>query len=122
MNNPNNPYHFIHNNEDTPNQDSKNLALLVWLGSIFFYLLPSLLAYFMIREDKFVQQHAKEALNFIITLTLMYIVSGILMLILIGFILVFVVWIFGIIVMILGIIAAYNGKTFHAPLCLRLIK
>ncbi|MFV9672552.1 MAG: DUF4870 domain-containing protein [Acidimicrobiia bacterium] len=72
-------------------------------------------------EDPFVGYHAREALNFQISLIIYVIGSIILMLVLIGFILIFVVPIFALVVMIIAGIKAANGEFYRYPLTLRFV-
>ncbi len=108
--------------------ESNNLAVLLWLGTLVcifispLMFVPSLIFYFVKKEDYFILEHAKEALNFSITVLLAGLISAILMIVLIGFLLAIVVVIFAVIVCILGAIAASKGEMYRAPLCLRLFK
>lgn len=72
-------------------------------------------------EDPFVEYHAREALNFQISLIIYVIASLLLMFVLIGFILIFVVPIFALVVMIIAGIKAANGEFFQYPLTLRFV-
>ena len=72
-------------------------------------------------EMPFVNDQGKEALNFQITMTLALIVSAILIVIVIGFVLLLVVWLFDIIVTIIAAVKANEGVAFRYPLTLRFI-
>jgi len=72
-------------------------------------------------EDPFVGYHSLEALNFQISLIIYMIASLLLMLVLIGFILIFVVPIFALVVMIIAGIKAANGEFYRYPLTLRFV-
>ena len=73
-------------------------------------------------EDAFVEYHSREALNFQITLIIYFIASVLLMLVLIGFILIFVVGIFAFVVMIVAGVKAAGGEFFRYPLNIRFVK
>lgn len=104
-------------------KDSKNLAILVWVGTIFLSFIPGLIGYLTKKDDDaFVADHSKEALNFSITVFIAYVVSMALMILLIGFLLLWGVLLWHLIQCIRGAIAASNGKPFAAPFTLRLIK
>ncbi len=72
-------------------------------------------------EDPFVGYHAREALNFQISLIIYVIASLLLMLVLIGFILIIVVPIFALVVMIIAGVKAANGEFYRYPLTLRFV-
>jgi len=70
----------------------------------------------------FAAEQAKESLNFQITILLLALLCALLMLVLIGFVL---LWILGVLNMILVIVAAIqvsDGKPYRYPFCLRLVK
>ncbi len=106
----------------SPNQDSKNIALLTWIGTIFFGFIPSLIVYLVRKDDPFVQDHAKEALNWSITEVVIYAVSFVLTFILIGLLGFLVLAILHLVFCIMGAVAAANGNGFRAPFALRLLK
>jgi uncharacterized Tic20 family protein len=73
-------------------------------------------------EDAFVEYHSREALNFQLTLIIYFIASVLLMLVLIGFILIFVVGIFAFVVIIIAGVKAAGGEFYRYPLNIRFIK
>jgi uncharacterized Tic20 family protein len=102
--------------------DPKLLAMLSQLLAIFFGFIPPLVIYLMNGEkDPFVRHHSAESLNFQITLFLAYVVSFVLMLVLIGFVLFFVVWIAGLVFMIQATIAANRGEWYRYPINIRIV-
>jgi uncharacterized Tic20 family protein len=102
--------------------DAKTMAMLAQLLGIFTGFLGPLIIYLINGEkDPFVRHHSAEALNFQITLFIAYIASFVLMLVLIGFITFFVVWIGGIVLMIMATIAANRGEWYRYPINLRLV-
>lgn len=70
-------------------QDSTNIALLNWLGCLFFGFIPPLIIMLVKKDDAYVQTQAKEALNWSITFVVAYIGLWIVAMIL-GFILAFI--------------------------------
>lgn len=103
-------------------QDSKNIALITWVGTIFFGFIPGLIFYLIKKDDPYIQDQAKEALNWSITAIVGYFASLILTLILIGILGFFVVGICHLVFCVMGAIAASDGKTFRVPYAIRLIK
>jgi len=108
--------------EVTVNQESKNMALLIWIGTIFFGFIPGLVFYLIKKDDAYVLNQAKEALNWSITAAIAMVVGGVLTVILIGFLVVFAAWACNLIFSIMGAVACSNGKDFQVPWTLRLIK
>ncbi len=72
-------------------------------------------------EDPFVEEHAREATNFQISIVIYVIISAILIIVLIGFIMFVVVAIFAFVAAIVAAIKAANGEDYHYPLTIRLI-
>jgi uncharacterized Tic20 family protein len=103
-------------------QDSKNLALLIWLGTLFFGFIPSLILYLVKKDDAYVLDQSKEALNWSITAIIGYVAGVILMVVLIGALVMAVVGICHLVFCIMGVIGASSGKNFRVPFALRLIK
>jgi len=101
--------------------NDKNLAVLTHLGGILFSFIPSLIVWLLKKDNAYVSDQAREALNFQITLLIAYVVSYILIFILIGFLLVGIVWLANIILCILAAVAASKGETYRYPFTLRLI-
>ena len=106
----------------TVSQDSKNLALLLWLGTIFFGFIPSLVLYLVKKDDAYLLDQSKEALNWSITAILGVVAGMILAIILIGILVIWVVALCNLIFCIMGVIAVSSGKPFRVPFALRLIQ
>lgn len=115
-------------NDETPtqtdaiSQDSKNIALLVWIGTIFFGFIPGLVVYLVKKDDAYILDQAKEALNWSITALIGYMAGMLLTFILIGLLVIPVVGICHLIFCILGAVATSKGDSFRVPFALRLIK
>ncbi len=103
-------------------QESRNLSLLIWIGTIFFGFLPGLIFYLVKKDNPYVTDQAKEALNLSITVIFVTIAGTILSLILIGFLVIFAAWVGNTVICILGAIKVSEGKEFKAPFILRLVK
>lgn len=121
--------------DDGLTQDSKNMALLNWLGCLFFGFIPPLIIFLVKKDDAYVQSQAREALNWSITFIITYIGLWIVSMIL-GFILAFI-WaplafipfllliLYGfshLVFCIMGAIQCSAGKDFRVPFNIRLIK
>lgn len=103
-------------------QESKNMALLIWVLTLFFGFIPGLVFYLVQKDDVYILGQAKESLNWSITAILGYIVGAILMIILIGAFIMIGVGIAHLVFCIMGAVAASKGKNFRVPFAIRLIK
>ena len=103
-------------------QDSKNIALLTWIGTIFFGFIPGLIFYLIKKDDAYIQDQAKEALNWSITAIIGYIVGFILTFVLIGILVLMVLGICHLVFCIMGAVSTSKGNKFRVPFAIRLIK
>jgi len=98
------------------------MALLAHLLGLFTGFIGPLVIYLIKRDESaYVRHHSAEALNFQITLAIAGVVSFILMLVLIGFLLMLVVAVTGIVFEILAMIAASRGEWYRYPICIRFV-
>jgi uncharacterized protein len=98
----------------------RSMAMLVHVLSIFFWILPGLIIYLLKKdESSFVAAHAKEAMNFQLTLTIMYIV---LLISLVGIILLWVPYFIQLALCIVATMKASDRKLYRYPFTIRLIK
>jgi hypothetical protein len=103
--------------------DERTMAMLAHLGGILFWFIPALVIYLTKgNESPFVKEQAQEALNFQITLTIAYVVSAILVIVIIGLLTMFATMIGGLILMIMAGIAANKGESYRYPVNIRLVK
>ena len=112
----------VNNETQEISQDSKNMALLVWIGTILFGFIPGLILYLLKSDDAYIQDQSKEALNWSITAMLVYFAGLILMIVVIGIVVIYAIAIIHVVFCIMGAIAASDGKKFRVPFALRLIK
>lgn len=105
--------------------DQRMWAMLSHLGGIILGFIAPLIVWLVYRErSRFVDEQAKESLNFQITLVIAYIVSFILAAITLG-ILFFLPWIVGIVGLVFCIlagVAANKGEAYRYPFAIRLVK
>ena len=103
-----------------PTSDEKTLALLSHVLTFIFPVLAPLIIYLIKKdESSFVAYHAKESLNFQITI---FIISFALVITVIGILLLWAVGIIYVILIIVATIRASEGKLYKYPFCIRLIK
>lgn len=107
----------------TPTSDEKTMALLSHVLTIVVGFLAPLIIYLLKKDEStFVSEHAKESLNFQITVFIAAIVSLILCLVLIGFILIWGVLLMNLVLAIIATIKASEGKLYKYPFNIRFIK
>lgn len=102
--------------------DGRTIAILVWVGTIFFGFIPSLIIFLIKKDDAFLFEHTKEALNWSITTAIGWLCASMLTFMLIGFLLYPVIILCNLIFCVMGAIKASNNQYFRVPVSLRLIK
>ncbi|MDI3322478.1 DUF4870 domain-containing protein [Pinibacter soli] len=103
-----------------PTQDEKTVAMLAHLLTFVASILAPLIIYLIKKdESQFVATHAKESLNFQITMVIACIVLAITI---IGLFLIWIVGLFALVCVIVATIRANEGKIYRYPFTLRLIK
>jgi len=115
--------------EITPSKDERTWAMLSHFSALCMFIFPfgNILAPLIIwlikkEEMSFVEDQAKEVLNFQLSMTIYLLISGILCFILIGIPFVIGLGIFNVIITIIAGIKANDGKSYRYPINLRLIK
>ncbi|SDQ46619.1 DUF4870 domain-containing protein [Pseudoxanthomonas sp. CF125] len=106
-------------------QEDRTIGLLTHLsGIIAGFIVPLII--WLINKDKpeksWLTDQSKEALNFQITLLIVYVIGIILSVILIGALINLIAWIACIVFSIIGGLAANKGEAYRYPFALRLIK
>ncbi|MEM9922065.1 MAG: DUF4870 domain-containing protein [Bacteroidota bacterium] len=120
----------IPNDDDYyPTPEERQWATLSHLGIIttfiipFGNIVPALVIWLVKREDSpYVDYHAKEALNFQITIAIMAIISFVMIFLLIGIFLLLALAIISLIFCIVAAVQTNNGEYYEYPLNFRLIK
>lgn len=105
--------------------EEKTWSLLAHLGGILFGFLAPLVVWLVFRgRGPFLDDQAKEALNFQITVAIAYIAAAILAGVSFGvlFFLPGVVWAVSLVFSILAGVAVNKGEWYRYPLTLRLVK
>jgi len=98
-------------------------STLAHAGGIVASFVAPLVIWLVFKErSRFVNDQAKEALNFQITLIIGYVVSMILTIIVIGAFLMLIVWVLAIVFGIMGALAANKGQPYRYPVAIRFIK
>lgn len=102
--------------------DSKNLAVICNVLTIFFGFIPGLIFFLVKTDDAFVRAHARESLNFCLTIFIGYVVAGILTFVVIGALLLPILGIAWLVLLIIASVKASNGEEYRYPLTWRVLK
>ena len=105
--------------------EQKTLALCAYLIPLVTsssFIAPLIIWLLKKGEDSYVENHAKESLNFQITFAIFVIVAWLSIFVLIGALLFPAVIITYIVFAIIACIKAYKGEEYRVPLCIRFIK
>ena len=112
-----------------PTAEDKQWGLFAHLSSLAGLIIPfgnilGPLIIWQVKKDSlpFAADQGKEALNFNITIAIAAIISGLLTLVLIGFLLLPLVGLAWLIFTIIGAMKANSGEAYRYPFALRLIK
>jgi uncharacterized protein len=109
--------------EKMAQSEERLLAAGIYVLSLFFPVLAPLIIW-LIKKDQssFIDYHGKEYFNFLISYTVYLIISGLLMIILVGFVTTPILGIMLLVYTIIAAIKAYEGNEYRFPLIFRLIK
>ena len=104
-------------------EDEKLMAILAHvLGLLFGWLAPLIIWLLQKDSSSYVDEQAKEALNFQISMLIYLTLAGFSVFILIGFLLLPILGVFGVVVAIIAAIRANEGTLYRYPACIRFIK
>ncbi|MCD2441968.1 DUF4870 domain-containing protein [Agromyces sp. SYSU K20354] len=123
---PQDPYQQPQNPYQQPQQlspaDEKLWSTLVHVGGIFFYFVPALIAYLLLKDKgPFVRAHTATALNFQITIAIALVVSYALIAVFIGILLVLAVEVVKIVFCIIAAVKANQGQPYTYPLAIKFV-
>jgi uncharacterized Tic20 family protein len=114
----------------TLTREERNWAMLSHLSALTGYffapivgnIVAPLIIYLMKKDESpFVADQARESLNFQISMSIYWLISGVLVLILIGFLLLAAIWVVGVVLTVIASVKAANGEAYRYPLTIRLI-
>ncbi|MCS3902114.1 putative Tic20 family protein [Methylohalomonas lacus] len=112
-----------------PNKDERTWGMLCHLSAFAGFIIPfggiiAPLIIWLIKKDEmpFVNDQGKEAINFQITVFIAALICFVLMFVGIGFLLLFALAIYAIVMIIIATIKANEGSYYRYPHALRLIK
>ncbi|MBF8270094.1 MAG: hypothetical protein HW386_1803 [Gammaproteobacteria bacterium] len=112
------------NNETSPvvSQESKNLAVLMWIGTIILSFIPGLVFYLIKKDDAYLLDQGTEALNWSITALIGCFAGVILTFVGIGILINLAILLVNLVFCVMGAIAVSKGESYRVPFALRLIK
>jgi uncharacterized protein len=113
-----------------PTENERTWGMLAHLAALAGLVLPLIgivlgpLAVWLAKRDEseFVAEHAREALNFNISVLLAALACILLMLVFVGFLLGTALFIAWLVMMLIAAIKASEGRTYRYPISLRLVK
>lgn len=108
--------------DQSPTSNDRIAAILTHIGGIFFSFIPALIVYLAVSDNPWLKENARNALNFQLTMIIAWIASFILAIVLIGFLF---MWLIGIVIFVLSIVAAVKanqGEAWPYPMTIALIK
>ncbi len=110
-------------------KQSRTTGLFCHLGAFAGYLIPlgniiaPLIIWLVKKEEMpFVEDQGKESLNFQISMTIYFICSALLYIVVIGIVLMFSLVVFNIVMVIIAAVKANKGEKYRYPLTIRFIK
>jgi len=113
-----------------PSAEARKWAMLCHYAAFAWFLAPMvgnvvgpLVVWQLKREsDPYVDEQGREALNFQLTLSLALMICGVLAWLLIGFPLMLLVSVIGLVLTVIAGIKANEGRPWRYPFCLRFLK
>ena len=106
----------------SPTSDEKTMAVLSHILCLVAGFIAPLVIYLVKKDSPYVVAHAKESLNFQLTMLIGVIVSIVLMIVLIGFLLLWLLGIANLVLIIIATIRASENKLYRYPFSIRFIK
>jgi len=103
--------------------DERSIAILTHVLSIFFSIIPALIIYLVKKdESRYVAEHAKEVLNFQISIFIYCIICIPLIFLIIGIFLLIAIGIGSLILYIIAAVKAADDVLYRYPFTIRFIK
>jgi uncharacterized protein len=106
----------------TPTSDEKTMAILSHILCIVAGFLAPLIIYLVKKDSPYITAHAKESLNFQLTMIIASIISWILVFVVIGIFLLILVWLANLVLIIIATIRASENKLYKYPFSIKFLK
>lgn len=105
-----------------PTSLERNIVTFTHLGGTVFSFIPALAVWALKKDESpYIEEQAREALNFQITVLMAQFAASVLYIILIGYALAGLVWLVNVVFCILAAISTSKGENYNYPIALRLI-
>ena len=119
----------VENSDNSPDKDARNWAMICHLSALSGYFIPlgnllGPLIIWAIKKDEFafVDQQGKEAINFQLSMTIAYLVSCVLIILVIGIFLLGILAVYALVMIIVASIKTNDGLDFRYPYVIRFLK
>lgn len=106
----------------TPTSDEKTMAILSHILCILAGFLAPLVIYLVKKDSPYITAHAKESLNFQLTMIIGHIICFILWFVIIGIFLTWLLVIANLVLVIIATIKASENKLYRYPFTIRFLK
>ncbi len=104
-------------------ENDRLLSILAHVLTLFTGFLAPLVIYLIKKDESpFVREHARESLNFQLTLLIAYFIGFLLMIIIIGILVLIVVGIIQLVLVIVATIKAADNQLYRYPFSIRFIQ
>ncbi len=119
----------VESSNNSPDKDACNWAMICHLSALSGYFIPfgnllGPLIIWAIKKDEFefVDQQGKEEINFQLSMTIAYLVSCILILLVVGIFLLGILAVYALVMIIIAAIKSNDGIDFRYPFVIRFLK
>ncbi|MBD0295060.1 MAG: DUF4870 domain-containing protein [Flavisolibacter sp.] len=103
--------------------DERILGIFAHVLTLFAGFLAPLVIYLIKKDNSpFVRDHAKESLNFQLTLLIGYIIGFILMIVLIGFLVLMIIGLVHLVLVIVATVKASDNQLYRYPFAIRFVQ
>jgi uncharacterized Tic20 family protein len=104
-------------------ESERTLAILSHVLTLVVWIFAPLVIYLMKKDESpFVRAHAKESLNFQLTVIIAYIVAGLLVVLLVGVFLLLLVAFMQVVLAIVATVRAADNQLYRYPFTIRFIQ
>ncbi|MBL7754480.1 MAG: DUF4870 domain-containing protein [Chitinophagaceae bacterium] len=108
---------------NSPSSDERTFAIIAHaLGVVTSFLGPMVIYLMKKDESPYVADHARESLNFQITMLIGYVISMFLKILLIGFVLPWVLSVINLVLIIVAVLKASENKLYRYPINWRIVQ
>lgn len=103
-------------------RDDRTLAMMIYVISFFTAFIGPLIIWLLKKDESdFIDHHGREYFNFLISMTVYFIISAILIIVVIGIIMVIVLSIAVFVLTIVAAIKAFEGDYYRFPFIFRIL-